>query len=496
MSYPKFCPKDIIAVDVFLERFQTRTYVGILKKEKNKFVFSYDTNYLGMKNILSLGLEFPLTQQHFYSHNLFPSFLDRLPDPNNPAYMEYCIQVGIAVTTTDPIVLLASFKRGPSSFVFEPVYKEYSFKDIEKLRNELGLSLLDFGNLFDISLSSLQKIKSGQTSGKEILRLMELYLREPEELDHQIQRKIKYLHPDKTKKILTFLDEKLFRKREEREKMINRWHILSYHECEYTQKCLKHLQQCPWAQELITKINNMGLTPHSMPILFEARFAYAFYKTGLVIHNEYKCDKSDSEIKNSNVDFCIAKADSAKWFIELTSLDESDEVKRNTVVSGDAQFSMQFYMDKESNLDNPYKIYKRAQCNIFKKVAKKKKDENTATPTKFLLPKKDEYNIIIIDMRGFMPGTPDQHDYSIVINGENPNRENGVIGVFNQNHPDPRARFLQERIHGIGLICEGEYVDGEIQEKLVLYSNPELITQDELIRNFPLKSIHPTHPVG
>lgn len=125
-------------------------------------------------------------------------------------------------------------------------------------------------------------------------------------------------------------------------------------------------------------------------------------------------------------------------------------------------------------------IYRRAQSNILAKAAKKK-DEVTAKPTKFLPPKAGEYNIIIIDMRGFMVITPDKHDYAAVINGENANWDKGLKGLFDQNHPDPRVKYLQERIHGIGFILERNYIEGELQEVLELFANPNFFKSvDEL----------------
>ena len=202
--YPEFFPQNIIGVDVFLERFQTRMYVGKLEKAKGQFHFSYGPSYLKMKNIISLGPEFPLTQQDFYSPELFPSFADRLPDPENPAYADYCAAAGIAVTTTDPIVLLSTIgKRGPSSFIFEPIYKDsFNFDDCEKFREKLGLSMQDFALLFEISLSILQKIKAGGTSGKEILKRLEIFMKYPEILHRQIKKNMKWLHPNKQRELM------------------------------------------------------------------------------------------------------------------------------------------------------------------------------------------------------------------------------------------------------------------------------------------------------
>lgn len=206
----------IIGVDIFLERHQTRLYVGRLEKvpegtgeklqEKTEDMFRihYDKGYLKAKNVLSLGPELPLTRSDFFSKALFPSLKDRLPDPDNPAYSRYCAAANIPESTKDPLVLLATVgKRGPSSFIFEPIYQEtFTYQDVDKFRKSLGLSLQDFADLFDVSLSVLQKLKAGTTTGTEVLKRLRLYIRFPEVLRYQIRRNAKYLHPLKQGRLL------------------------------------------------------------------------------------------------------------------------------------------------------------------------------------------------------------------------------------------------------------------------------------------------------
>lgn len=498
MPVPKFSPSQITGVDVFLERFQTRVYVGMLRQENNRFIFSYDKTYLNMKNILPLGPEFPLTCQDFFSDKLFPSFLDRLPDPESPSYPEDCTHVGIAITTTDPIILLARFKRGPSSFIFEPIYKnKYNYKDIEELKDKLGLSLQDFAYLFDVSLSSLQKIKTGDTSGNEVLRQIELYLEVPEALEFQLQRNAKYLHPEKLKEALEYVRIK----KEKKKLMTNFWKQLSYAELEYVQECLKELQSCEWAKDLIEKINNLGFLPASMPTLFEIRFAYALHKAGLTVKNEDKASVGDTDI-----DFLVTETDGTKWLIELTSLDESEGVKKDTIVDGNFfGFSSTITpWDKE----NAHEVIglMRTQRAILSKVARENAKKEIV-PTKFPAPKPGEYNIIILDMRGFMIGKSDQWDYQIILNGTGSvpdvykryftdpktKGQKPIVGIFESKEKQPSDRlesvkYLQERIHGVGFLRETEYAQGEIQTILELFPNPVFFKEEEKLRRlFPLK---------
>ena len=47
-----FSYKEIVAVDVFLEYFETRSYVGRLEKKDDGFYFSYEESYLKEKSII------------------------------------------------------------------------------------------------------------------------------------------------------------------------------------------------------------------------------------------------------------------------------------------------------------------------------------------------------------------------------------------------------------------------------------------------------------
>lgn len=205
----RFSYKDIIAVDIFLERLETRMYVGRLERMSEGFHFSYQNSYLKEKSIISLGPEFSLAQKEFFSKDLFKSMEDRIPDSDNPAYSAYCNEFGIPTTLKDPLILLATIgRRGPSSFIFEPVYeREFTFECFDRYRKKLGLSLNDTALLFDVSLSALNKINSGNSSGKEILKRLEIYYLFKNVLKMQIQRNGKLLHSQKLKNLLRILSE-------------------------------------------------------------------------------------------------------------------------------------------------------------------------------------------------------------------------------------------------------------------------------------------------
>lgn len=195
----QFDPYSIIGVDVFFEKHKTRLFVGRLTRKDNLYRFDYDIAYLKTKNVIPLGVEFPLIKEHFESLHLFESFKDRLPDPDNPAYFDYCRMAGIDSNITDPLILLPTIaKRGPSSFIFEPHFDfNFTFEICEQWRKDLNFSINDFSLFFDISVSIIQKIKSNKSTGREVLERLNLYWIFKDVFLYQLQKNGKYLHHQK-----------------------------------------------------------------------------------------------------------------------------------------------------------------------------------------------------------------------------------------------------------------------------------------------------------
>lgn len=173
---------DIIGVNVYLEKRSQRELVGNLKRKDNYYQFFYEESYLNLSKSIPLGPEFPLTKRDFASKTLFPSLADRIPSKENEAYQDYCEQFGISSDEQDPFILLITIgRRGPSSFVFEPIWKETFTPDsLKKFRKELGLSTRDFAECFGLTQATVVRIENAQTSGKETLKFLEILYNVPE----------------------------------------------------------------------------------------------------------------------------------------------------------------------------------------------------------------------------------------------------------------------------------------------------------------------------
>lgn len=204
-------------VDVYAEGLRTRKYTGRLQRDKGPrgekgFRFTYDDYYLKRSDAVSIGPELPLTGRTYFSETLFPSFADRIPSRDNPAYPEYCEATGIDVNESDPFVLLTTIgKRGPSCFIFESVVIDnFEPEDAGEFRKGLGLSLREFGRLFDFSPHTIQKIESGKESGRDVLKRMELYARFPEVAWFEMKRNRAKIHTDLWRRLQKFyLEERL-----------------------------------------------------------------------------------------------------------------------------------------------------------------------------------------------------------------------------------------------------------------------------------------------
>ncbi len=203
----------VIELDVYLERRKSKEYVGKLSRSKNQnknsFEFIYDDSYLKGKKSIPLGPEFPLTQRKFYSKKLFPSFEDRIPSRQNPAYVEYCKAQGISSEENDPLVLLTTIgRRGPSSFIFEVAHvPTISAKEVSDFRKRLKLTVREFATAFDVSPASVQKIENGKI-GREIIKRFEIYLTFPQIALYEINKNSARLHNNVLHRLNKLFEEK------------------------------------------------------------------------------------------------------------------------------------------------------------------------------------------------------------------------------------------------------------------------------------------------
>ncbi len=203
--------QTIVGVQVVLEHSANVQLVGELTMKEGVFHFEYDEDYLLLPKAIPLGPEMPLTRRSYQSKQLFRPFIDRIPSRENPAFFEYCKSMGISVDENDPLILLSTIaSRGPSSFLFKPIYYEiFTGSDLKSFRNNLGLSVREFAACFDFSQAGITRVETGVSDGREILKRVEIYVLYPEVALGQLRRRAAYLHQKKLEKAKNWLVDKL-----------------------------------------------------------------------------------------------------------------------------------------------------------------------------------------------------------------------------------------------------------------------------------------------
>jgi hypothetical protein len=89
--------------------------------------------------------------------------------------------LGIDPKETNLLILLSTIgKRGPSSFVFAPFYdRSFTVQQVIDFRNSLGFTTREFAEIFEIPQASLNALERKRSSGKDLLKRLEIIVRFP-----------------------------------------------------------------------------------------------------------------------------------------------------------------------------------------------------------------------------------------------------------------------------------------------------------------------------
>lgn len=197
-------------LQIFHEGRKRRVFVGELTYNKKKDIYEldYDSNYVNSKNAIPISSDLSLFKLHHQSKKgtIFPAFLDRIPEKANPAYKDYCKSQGISPSEKNPIILLGFIgKRGPSSFIFEPVYQnEFNPADITSLRKKLDITQHDLAKAFDINKTTLQRIESGTSRDENTIKLIQILFTFPEVALWQLKQTGGRVHKDVLSKLIDY----------------------------------------------------------------------------------------------------------------------------------------------------------------------------------------------------------------------------------------------------------------------------------------------------
>ena len=288
------------AVDVYLERTSARQYVGRLKKAGGKFIFEYSETYQYSENALSFGPDLPINKKTHFSLKLFPSFADRIPSRENPAYEEYCRSAGISPSEKNPFVLLAKLgRKGPSSFILAPVFEEANFsrEDLKQFRKDLNLSIREFAELFDVSSATVYRIENNKSSGKNVLKRIKIYFDFPEKALAKIEHTGHKINDEKKHFVQAFLKSKSQEKLDE--ELINKTLLfLNKESNKYFEDSLRFCQN-----------NNPVKSAESLRRSLEEFLRYTMKNTSELIENiknlQKKLKENNSPSETRNIIFTV-----------------------------------------------------------------------------------------------------------------------------------------------------------------------------------------------
>ena len=205
-------------LQIFHEGRKRRTFVGelIYNTKNDRYELIYNKSYSLSKNAIPISPDLSLFKLHHLSKKgeLFPVFTDRIPVKSNPAYKDYCKSQGISPNETNPIILLGSIgKRGPSSFIFEPVYRdEFNLNNITALREALQITQHDLAEALDISKVTLQRIESGASRDINTLKRLQILFQFPEVALWQLKQTGVRVHKDVLTKLIKYFESKFIKK--------------------------------------------------------------------------------------------------------------------------------------------------------------------------------------------------------------------------------------------------------------------------------------------
>ena len=218
-DYSKIDPTQL---NVFFESRKRRVFVGTLRwdSSKNFFEFKYDPKYASSKKAIPVGRELDLFKKiHTSRGKLFPSFTDRIPSRQNPAYEDYCRSQGVSVEEKNPIILLISIgRKGPSTFIFEPIVKnEFGIEEIKSFRKKLDISINDMAMAFDLNQVTLQRLETGKKADIGTTRRIQIYLTFPKVSMWQLSLTRGRLHSDTFYKLWAYFESQSKKKNKEKD---------------------------------------------------------------------------------------------------------------------------------------------------------------------------------------------------------------------------------------------------------------------------------------
>ncbi len=268
-------------------------------------------------------------------------------------------------------------------------------------------------------------------------------------------------------------------------------------EAEFTQRAINVLNHVSWAKPVLSRLAEAGgIKSKNMPLMFEVRFAYELHRAEKEAEYEYKAG-----VGGSTVEFKVLG--DTTWLIELVSIRTSQAAK-NAILQHGLVYEQLFHSNSEDIAQREEAEMITAEQKIGEKVFK------DGVATKFPLPQDNIFHVILIDIRGYLDeggdifdyrqmaygasGIPSQYSWMIHYWETEPGKREPIKGLFEKACPLKASQYIRERIHFLGFICECDFCENEIPDRMYYLRNPHLLSNGEameLYKSFPL--VNPNH---
>ena len=121
--------------------------------------------------------------------------------------------------------------------------------------------------------------------------------------------------------------------------------------------------------------------------------------------------------------------------------------------------------------------------------------------------KENVYHMIFTDARGYLDqggdwldyaqmswgasGIPQEHSLAIHYSKNKTGIKEPIKGIFEESCPIESSKYIRERIHFLGFVCEKDFVENEIKKNACYFYNPNLFSYEaaeKVFNLFPLKN--------
>jgi len=261
-------------------------------------------------------------------------------------------------------------------------------------------------------------------------------------------------------------------------------------EVERTKEAISVLADVNWARPLLKRFTDGGeFIASNKSIMFEVRFAAEIFDRGLEAVYEAH------GVNNSSIEFKIENKGNT-WLIELVSIQISDAA-REAVTLDDGIYSQFFQTNNTDFRQTPEGELILVEQKIGEKVYCNGKHH------KFPEPAPNIFNVIIVDMRGFLDGGGgDKINYTQIACGVDsiPERlkplamlwnDKPIMGLYEKNNPLKAAKYVRQRIHYLGFIAEKKYSKQELKNEIFYVPNPSIfnnLSASKVYNLYPMKS--------